>query len=167
MNEQDKLIEEQLKTLPQDLRQAINSVPWKNLVQEIGKQNNLKPEQISSLEQETMLIIYGFVNPGEYSTNLAREIGIDEIAAENLASSIWDKVMEPISQKVVNKEAVAIETPSANLPMVEPGEIVHEVSHVESGIKSSTIPEANNQPKVSLPDYRYPDGKDPYRELPT
>ena len=49
MNEQDKLIEEQLKILPQNLQQAISSVPWKSSLQEIGKQNNLNTEQIDAL----------------------------------------------------------------------------------------------------------------------
>lgn len=82
------------------------------------------------------------------------------------------------------------ETQLANLPMVEPalaqgsvmvkkGEVAHEVPHIEPTTNPSTTFEGDpparqdlvdlagstsNQSKVSLPDYRYEEGKDPYRE---
>lgn len=175
MNETDKLIEEQLKTLPLELQQAIESVPWKNLVQEIGKQNNLTKEQVSSLEQETMLIIYGFENPTDYSANLVREVGLDQTAAENLASAVWDKILGPISQKVEVKESGIPEIPSVNLPVVEPpfaqdtimvkkGEVAHEVPHAEPTTSNQRPTTEKPKISVSAPDYRYPENKDPYRE---
>ena len=56
-----------------------------------------------------------------------------------------------------------------NLPAVEKGETAHEVPHVEPNpstpLGASNQPATNReQPKVSLPDYRYDGGKDPYRE---
>lgn len=176
MNETDKLIEEQLKTLPLNLRQAINAVPWKALVQEIGKVNTLDVEQIVSLEQETMFIIYGFESPNDYVSNVAKNVGISEDVASNVMETVADKIFNPILQKseelektVRNKSesttpVSAIETPLSNLPMVEKGETVHDAPHVEQPIATPTPSQIKSEPKVSLPDYRYSDGKDPYRE---
>lgn len=160
MNETNKLIEEQFKRLPSNLQQAVNTVPWKALVQEIGKANVLDAEQIASLEQETMFIIYGFENPKDYISNITKNIGISEDAAYTIAESVADKIFNPILQKSEELEkpnekkfepvtsTFVPEIPPVNLPMVEKGEVAHDIK----------------PQKVSLPDYRYEEGKDPYRE---
>lgn len=183
MNETDKLIEEQLKTLPSNLQQAINAVPWKMLVQEIGKANTLDAEQIVSLEQETMFIVYGFESPNDYVSNVTKNIGVSEDVAYTIAESIAEKIFNPILQKSEELEksnekkfepvtsASVPEIPPVNLPMVEKGEVAHDVKPVETSIPPSPIPPPQSemkseQPKekVPLPDYRYEAGKDPYRE---
>lgn len=172
MNETDKLIEEQRKTLPLNLQRAIDAVPWKALVQEIGKANTLDAEQIVSLEQETMFIIYGFENPNDYVSNIAREVGISEEAAYTIAESIVAQIFDPILKKSEENETVVAtpasvpEIPPVNLPMVERGEVAHDVPHVEQP-KAQPVQPARQDlagPKVPLPDYRYEEGKDPYRE---
>ncbi len=183
MNETNKLIEERIKTLPPNLKQAIDNVPWKALVQEIGKTNALDAEQIVSLEQEIMFIIYAFEPPTNFIANIAREVGVSEDAASTIAESVADKIFDPILQKseeleklnekksepVITPTSVP-EIPPSNLPMVEKGEVVHDVPHAEQPdtgpkpkipIQPVAKPE---QAKVSLPDYRYPGGQDPYRE---
>ena len=174
MNETDRLIEEQLKTLPPNLRQAIGSVPWKALVQGIGKANALDAEQIASLEQETMFIIYAFEPPEDYIANIIKEVKISEDTAYTIAESVVGKIFDPISQKSEEYETNIAPTsvpeiPPANLPMVEEGEVAHTIPHVQparqdlagSDLAGSQI---KSEPKVSLPDYRYEGGKDPYRE---
>ncbi|KKT14414.1 MAG: hypothetical protein UW83_C0035G0003 [Parcubacteria group bacterium GW2011_GWD1_44_9] len=181
MNEMDKLIEEQIRKLSPNLQRAINDVPWKALVQEIGKINALDTEQIASLEQETMFIIYAFESPKDYIANIMREVGISEDTALNIAESVADKIFNPILQKSEESEKTiktespapvsvppssaqgfgrAMEIPPTILPMVEKGEVAHDVKPMQPARQDL----AGSQPKVSLPDYRYPDGKDPYRE---
>ena len=192
MNETDKLIEEQRKTLPPNLRQAIDAVPWKLLVQEIGRANTLDAEQIASLEQETMFIIYAFEPPEDYIANLVREVGISEDTAYTIAESITKKIFDPISQKsesgkateepiVItletkeealkelsrrsmknqNPPALVPELAPSNLPMIEEREVAHDAPQIEPKALSQEI---KSEPKVSLPDYRYEGGSDPYIE---
>lgn len=182
MNETDKLIEEQLKTLPPNLQQAVNAVPWKNLVQEIGRDNTLNAEQITALEQEMMLVIYGFENPQDYIVNLVREVGVSEDVAYTIAESVANKIFDPIlkkSEELVRVVPVSVpEIAPVNLPMVEEGEVAHDVKSEarsknqesgmgmqkrEAGIKKQEEVKIE-QSKVPLPDYRYTEGKDPYRE---
>ena len=202
MNETDKLIEEQLKTLPPNLRQAIDAVPWKSLVQEIGKANVLDTEQITSLEQETMFIIYAFENPNDYVSNIIREVSVSEESAYTIAESVADKIFDPISQKSESGEAteepivITAETKEealkelsrrsmknqnppalvpelilSNLPMIEEGEVAHTVDSTQYTVDSVQPArqdlagsQIKSEPKVSLPDYRYEGGSDPYRE---
>ena len=154
MNETDKLIEEQVKTLPPNLQQAINDVPWKALVQEIGRTNALDAEQIASLEQETMFIIYAFESPKDYLANIMREVGIFEDTALNIAESVADKIFNPILQKSEESEKTIKTKTESPAPVSVPE------------IPPTILPVVKPEPKVSapLPDYRYPDGQDPYRE---
>ena len=174
MNEQEKLIEEQKKTLTPNLLRAIDTVPWKTLVQEIGKVNTLNAEQIVSLEQETMFIIYAFEPPEDYIANMIREIGLSEDVASSIAESVAGKIFDPIMNVIETPDGVKSDVPQVihnNLPMVEKGEVAHTVPHVEplvpptpSVTTTPPQPQTKPEPKVSLPDYRYPGGKDPYRE---
>lgn len=202
--DQATLIAEQFKTLPISLQRAIDAVPWKNLVQTVGKGAALDAEQIATLERETMFIIYAFQEPDDYIENLARELGSSEEEAGAIADSVADKIFTPLIEKKeafekeapkpevepeVSKTAVP-EVPPANLPVIEPGEVAHQVPHVEvplpplappkSASAVSTPPptptlaeepqpqvtkrEEIPTPSASVPDYRYPGGTDPYRE---
>jgi len=180
MNETDKLIDEQFKTLPASLRQAINIVPWKAFVQEIGRANTLDTEQVAALEQETLFILYGFENPNDYIASISREMNLSEENALTIAESVADKIFTPISEKseaYLNSATPTStpEIPSSNLPMVEPasaqgsgearkGEVAHTVDSKQYTVDSKPESIKPEETKVSIPDYRYEANKDPYRE---
>lgn len=180
MNEEEKLIENQFKTLPPNLQKAINTVPWKAVVQEIGKANALDTEQITSLEQETMLILYAFEKPDDFIINITREIGINDEKAGLIAEDIANKIFAVIQKKSEETESQPApeptkvpEIPPTNLPMVEKEEVVHDVPHVEQPIATppptptAAKPESEikSDSKITIPENpHYPGGKDPYRE---
>ncbi|OHA91595.1 MAG: hypothetical protein A2758_00595 [Candidatus Zambryskibacteria bacterium RIFCSPHIGHO2_01_FULL_49_18] len=182
MNETDKLIEDQLKTLPGNLRKALEVVPWKSLVNQIAGLHNLKPEQKEIIERETMFILYGFESLDDYVANMAREAAIDENLAFDIATEVNEKIFKVISDKVEELEKavptpapVAVpEIPPANLPMVEKGETAHEVPHVEITNPKLQITDNNQNPTSKPqtaqipvnepPKFKYPGGADPYRE---
>ncbi len=191
MNEEEKLIQEQFAKLPKNLQVAITAVPWKSLVNEIALLNKLGLDQVETIERETMFIIYGFENPDDYIENIMREAPISEETAITIATAVNERVLKAIATKVEEfergemgktgeKETNLPEIAPNNLPMVEKGEIVHEVKPMteeeKSSIKgwsrkpwSAQTPEASGgdreeQTKVSTPNYSYPNNKDPYRE---
>ena len=155
MNEEERLIKEQWDKLPPELQRVIESVPWKSLVGDIGKTNALDSNKIAILERETMFILYGLENPADYLANIEREVGLSEEQSAAVAGAIADKIFDAIFEKVEIGETAA----KTKLPMIEEGEKVHDVPHVD------TVPSRpEEKPKTPLPDYRYPDGTDPYRE---
>jgi len=160
MNEIDKLIEEQFKKLPLNLQSAIKLVPWKTLVSEVGKANALDSEQIASLEQETMLIIYGFEDPNDFIDSISREVGVENSIATTIANDIAEKILNQITEKT--KTGIGT-TPVANkfenitdkLPEIAP-EILPEVppenlpsvlstQNSEYGIKNDEYRIRNNE----------------------
>ncbi len=167
MIEEDKLIEDQFKTLPAELQLAINAVPWKLLVKEIAALNQLTAEQSENLERETMFILYGFENPADYVKNIMQEVPLSEEIAAAVTEEVSEKILAAIAAKVEESEE---NLSDSNLPMVEEGEIAHEVPHVEQvtqpiipqiaePIVTKVVPE---QPIARPP--HYPGGIDPYRE---
>lgn len=168
MNEQDKLIAEQIKTLPPELQSAIEAVPWRNLAKEISNTNGLSVEQQESFEQETMFVIYGFENPNDYVSNMARELGVSEDTANILANLAAEKIFNPIIERVGGRDTSSVPEIAPEIhPMVEAGEVAHNVPRTEEPVmilNKKDAEQMTKQPDVSLPDYRYPTGKDPYRE---
>ncbi|MDO8589881.1 MAG: hypothetical protein Q7R69_01240 [bacterium] len=163
--DRDKLIANQLKKLPEALQQAIRVVPWKSVVKEIALLNKLDLAQIVAVERETMFVIYGFEDEKNYLSNVMREAKLDEAMATTITAALNERVFKVIVNKVnesgpasQNAATNVPEIPPANLPMIEKGEVVHDAAPTVT--KEIKIEKS----KVSLPDYRYPNGKDPYRE---
>ena len=158
--DRDKLIESQFKKLPEALQQAINVVPWKSAVKEIALLNKLDLAQIVAVERETMFVIYGFEDEKNYLANIMREANLDEAMATAITAALNERVFKVIINKVGEPKSLAnLSAGKVGLPMIEKGEVVHDIPHVEEPPKIKA-----EQTKVSLPDYRYAEGKDPYRE---
>lgn len=137
MTEEEKLIQEQLNKLPPNVRSALSSTPWKELVGEIGAAANLSPDQLENLTRETMLVLYGFENPAEYINKLIQEIPLDEETAVIITEQVNKQIFEPIAVKVAgaapnSSDSNDLEIARDILPMIEPGEVAHEVPHMEA-----------------------------------
>ncbi len=171
----DKLIEEQLKLLPEKTRKALETVPWKSSIREIAITNKMSLEQVEIVERETMFVLYGFENADDYIANLIREAQIDETTATTIAQEVDDKIFKTIEAQVeATPAAPAVPEPlkaenlpqvlSSNLPMIEEGEVAHEVPHIET--PAPIVPPTTSAPKpeAPAPKQHYEGGKDPYRE---
>lgn len=161
--DRDRLTENQLKKLPEELQQVIKTVPWRSVVKEIALLNKLDLAQIVAVERETMFVIYGFEDEKNYLSNIMREANLDETVATAITTALNERILKVIINKARESKSIPPKTsanipeiPPINLPMVEKGETVHDVPQIE--------PKALSGSKAPLPDYRYHDGKDPYRE---
>ncbi|MEX2013723.1 MAG: hypothetical protein WD897_02305, partial [Parcubacteria group bacterium] len=174
------LIENQLKKLPEALQQAIKIVPWQSVVKEIALLHKLDLAQIVAVERETTLVIHGFEDEKNYLPNIRREASLDEAAATAITAALNERVFKVIANKARESKpapeniiANVPEIPLEMHPMIEKGEMAHDIPHVEQTTDNRQPPVEKREPNspeppkkeaVKLPDYRYPDGKDPYRE---
>lgn len=111
-NNNDQIIDKQLKSLPLPLQKAIAAVPWKTVVREIGATHSLNLLQIDILTRETMFILYGFEDPQSYPENLRRELIITQEKADKIADEVAERVL-----LVVGKKAEEFEkSPTAPIP---------------------------------------------------
>jgi hypothetical protein len=177
-----KLIADQLATLPISLQRAIAQTPWRNMVADIAKANNLGADKSEALAMEAMFVMYGFENQRDLAANIARELQVDPSRARMLDDEINLKVFSvvlarandlenqkgeetlqsaPELQTTGSKQPTTLK-PSINLIPPKP-----EVKPID--LLSSTFPKATEEkltgPVIVPPQKNtYPDGKDPYRE---
>ncbi|MBI2086788.1 MAG: hypothetical protein HYT69_01290 [Candidatus Zambryskibacteria bacterium] len=124
-------------------------------IQKIAEISGEKNEELSSLKADLQENIFSkYKELGVVTTE--RPIVITQETKED--------ALKELSQRAEQQKSTVPEVLPANLPMVESGEIVHDVPHVES--KAEVELPKPEKPKLSMPvpDYRYPEGKDPYRE---
>lgn len=111
-DETQKIISDQLKKLPSDVKEAIVSVDYKTKLQEITKRQRLLIDQAAKLEMETTLVMIGLEPLVDYISNLQREMGLTETRAKEVAVDVSDNIFKPIreSLRAMNEEVLAPES---------------------------------------------------------
>ncbi len=166
----DELIAQQFSSLPPDIQAALTRLPWKERLAEIAKKERFDEVTAAALETETMLILYGFLSADHYIENIQRELVVDEEVAERVgnevATEVFAALQEELDHPPAPEEKVGPQIPELapkNLPMIESGEVAHDVPHVETPMPEAK-PIVPAKVQVATPDFRYQAGKDPYRE---
>ncbi len=189
--EEDKIIEEQIKNVKLEIKNFLVKGLWKTAINDIVQKNNLSSEQRAKLENEVLFVLLSMELASNFRQNIKNVLNLQESAAESISQNIYEKIFKNVenllptgyengtSEKnkgIENSPVSGLGIPSSNLPMVEAGEVAHEVPHVEQIPISQPTPQAvtppqtpapekkSAPPNVTIPDYRYDGGKDPYRE---
>ena len=110
--ETQKIITEQIKTLPKDVKEAIISVDYKTKLQEITKRQKLLIDQAGKLEMETTLVMIGLEPLTDFIGNIQRELGVLGTRAQEIAVDVSENIFKPIraSLKTMNEPAVETES---------------------------------------------------------
>src|SRR3990167_6282992 len=163
------------KKLPPETQNLIMSNETTELISATLKEAGLNEEQENLADSEILYAMFCLQSLDDAINNIAK--------LSNKNPDDLSKIRSAVQNNILNKYKIGIKDfintnkntktpvpdtkapaiPPTNLPMVEKGEVVHEVPHVETPNPSISLG-ASNQSKVSLPDYRYPGGQDPYRE---
>jgi hypothetical protein len=89
-------IKEEMDKLPKETQNAINSLDWGNIVEEIGKKYLLNESEVNDLQVETMLVLFGIEELDSYTQNIENEVGISKEEAEKIAKEVNQKIFNPI-----------------------------------------------------------------------
>lgn len=123
MDSTDKLIQNQFDALPAEVKEAVSRIPWKERVQSIAKREGLDAVRASSLETETMLVLYGFVPADSYLENIMTELGVGDEQAERIEKLVIDEIFSDIEKQYEMIEALMPATdntpPAPEKPKVE------------------------------------------------
>jgi len=120
--EEKERVEEQLKTLPEDLRSELSIGNAQNLVTNILSARNLSEEQINIAIKLTGKVMMGFLAPRDFINVLAQELQIGVDVARNIALEINEQVFLPVrdSLKKVHGLDKSKEAPSSvEMPVQE------------------------------------------------
>ncbi len=83
-------------------QEAINSLDWGNITEEVGKKYSFSEKEMNALQVETGLVLIGLVNPNIYEENIEENVGVTKNNAEKIAQEIFEKIFSPFSEKIVS-----------------------------------------------------------------
>jgi len=90
--ETEKVIEEQLKKLPANIKQAIANIDMSSYLQELGTKYNLHIDQLGTLSTEIWLVMLGLETFEEFSGNLRKNVGLREGLTESITQDINQRI---------------------------------------------------------------------------
>lgn len=93
-------IQKRMDELPEDVRQAIQSAELGKKLQEIGNKHQLHIDQVGTLSDETVLVLLGFSDPGEFVGTLTEGLHIPSQEAEKIAGDVTEQVFLPIRESM-------------------------------------------------------------------
>jgi len=95
-----KIVIEQIKQLPSNVREAIISVDYKTKLQEITKRQRLLIDQAAKLEMETTLVMIGLEPLADYTENLQRELAVPIVRAKEIAMDVSENIFKSIRESL-------------------------------------------------------------------
>lgn len=106
MDEQtQKIIEDQMKIIPEDVATAIISVEYQAKLQEIIKRQRLLIDQAGKLEMETSLVMIGLEPVANYTNNIQKELNINIIRAKEIAMDVNENIFKPVRESLQKMNA--------------------------------------------------------------
>jgi len=187
----NKIIQDTFNSLPIGVKEALARAQWKQRVRQIALDNTLGAEKSQFLETETLLVLYGLEPPENYISNIIDGVELSEEQAEKIADEVFDKIIMEVERQLKtidatthkkdaetneseppanikqeaehlsNNKTTTIEIPPNTLPMIEPGEGVHDT--VVSEVRSKEQEVGGTDAEVRKNQNTY-GGADPYRE---
>ena len=94
-------IREEIIKLPKETQEAIGSLDWVNITEEIGKKYRLSESEINDLQVETMLVLIGFEDPDLYTSNIEDNIGTTNDEAKRITEEVFQKVFTLINNNLI------------------------------------------------------------------
>lgn len=103
-NQSQSDIQKAKANLPKESREAIESVPWHDIIFEIKKERNYNFSQIEKLGNYTDLLLCGLLNPIEYPALLERDLGITREETDELVDELNERIFKKIREELARKQ---------------------------------------------------------------
>lgn len=95
-----KIIEEQLKKVPEEIKKKFFSIETARKIQVIGENNGLNLDQINTLIEETGLTMLGIKSSEDFTKSVARSLNISKESSLSIIAEINDSVLSVIKTEV-------------------------------------------------------------------
>lgn len=95
-------MKEEIAKLPTKNQEAINSVDWGTVSEEIGKRYLLTESEINDFQIETGIILLGLSDFEMYVLRI-EDIGVNKTEAEKIAKEAFEKIFMPVANKIEEK----------------------------------------------------------------
>lgn len=114
---------ERYDTVPQSLRNALNSEVIDELLQTIGEVHHLGEERTLKMTKIFGLIILGFIHPQDLQREISSELNIDKRLVDEIAHELQIKILNPLLPEInaaFNYHITGIPAPSPTPPFSPP-----------------------------------------------
>ena len=96
----EEQIAQMYDNLPEDLKDAIFGLEMNEIVEKIGRENQLNIEQIGDLANETGMVMLGVTHPNEFIGNLADRLEVDKEKARAIAGEINEQIFKKVRESL-------------------------------------------------------------------
>ena len=95
-----KIIKDQMNIFPKELQEAINSIAWEKISEEVGVKYLLDKEETSVLQIITGLAVVGISNVELLTDSIEEEIGMSSDEAQKISNELNEKIFNPIIKDI-------------------------------------------------------------------
>jgi len=96
----EEQIAQMYDNLPEDLKDAIFGLEMNEIVEKIGRENQLNIEQIGDLANETGMVMLGVTHPNEFIGNLADRLEVDKEKARAIGGEINEQIFKKVRESL-------------------------------------------------------------------
>jgi hypothetical protein len=93
-------IKEELVKLSKEKREAINSVNWLSILEEIGKEYKLNESELNDLQSITLTVLVGLTDLDIYALDIEEELSTTRNDAGKIAKEVFEKIFTPITSAI-------------------------------------------------------------------
>ena len=97
----EEQITQMYDNLPEDLKDVIFGLEMNEIVEKIGRENQLNIEQIGDLANETGMVMLGVTHPNEFIGNLADRLEVDKEKARAIAQEINEQIFKKVRESLL------------------------------------------------------------------
>lgn len=176
MNENQQYINEALKSLPPNIKYAIETLNWAEISLEIMNEFNLSMEQLDKFRNITMSVAVGIIPADEYHDALVSVLGVNDEKADKILYRANDLVFDALQEIAFGNKGYQIAHEELALDMENEGvvlladneeeEVSDEISFEPFSEKETvetefaetvkTEAESKDAPQISKPSYQEP-----------
>lgn len=162
-------IQKRIEELPQDVQAAIASADFDQKIQKIGQKHSLHIDQVEKLGDEIMLVMLGFMNPDDFTSNITTQVHVTPAQAAAIAADVNNEILLAIreSLKKVSGEVLQhtkLERAQTFQPTASIAPPLHPTDMTLTQKTVTVLPPAS--PLASTPQKPSSYKADPYREPP-
>lgn len=108
MNETERIIQEHMADLPPQVRKAIETFNWAQVVTDITKEHKLSLDKAHIFHNQTLLVMLNITHARDYAHNLQEQLDISQEQAESLVEEANNRIFRELQKEAFKPE----ETPT-------------------------------------------------------
>lgn len=93
-------LKEKFDSLPNDIRQALLSEDPGLIIQLIGQDAGITPEQALDIEDEVTAVLMGTSHPKDFIANIQSKIDVDQEKARAIAEKVNEEIFQPVKESL-------------------------------------------------------------------